>query len=171
MKMLVNWWNRFTAKVSDAVPMVALEELTTIEQCRRMYSELNTEVFSRYRLNEGQGLRVNTVYKSIDTFIVQVHKQIAIINLSGHVLPALCEFEPTNPSLNEFFLTADGYYQLQLAYTLRQFKTAVLELCACIDTAKHVEYDTKSYNLRLLTPLFDSLRDIGLTLHEVADQH
>lgn len=167
MNKFVYWFKSYAAKLKFVSPPVDLEEMSQLDQIRHVYNSLNTEWFAKYRVSQGQSRDVVSVYKNIGEYIARINQHIAIIKKDGNVLPLLCEFETESISINSFFLTTDGYYQKELSHTLRAFRTVVLNLCQCLDEAKHADYDTKPYNTRLLTPLIYSLFDIATTLHEI----
>lgn len=168
MRKLLSWFQALQTKVAQAVPRISIEELSIMEQVRHLYQdEHQFDIFRDYRQTDGHGRMVSVAYKTIDDYIAQINHHSQIIRNAGHVLPAMCEFDLKGVPLNQFLLTSTGHYQKELALTLQLFRQAVITLCEEIDEAKHNEFDTKSYNLRLLNTLFVSLKDIGLTLHEV----
>lgn len=170
---LKHWFNsRVHALLSSSIPP-AIEEKSTLEQCLYALVHLDVDWYRNYQNTYGSGLYVETPYKSLDLMTIALIDHRDAIRLSGEITRSLLSTQSVSILINRFFVSHDGYYQ-NVEQLLRSFQTEAILLCKQLQLVENATSDQiarHDYNLRLLTPLLVSIKELCLTLMEIKNQH
>lgn len=163
------WWS---AKIEGVVPTtIDPATLPLMERCRYAYQNLDTGAFVNWRQTYGHRRVIKTVHPNIDACMVDLASHTNNMLNSGHVLDSQCSrYVLKEQPLNQFLTTAEGFYQVSVAFCLQDLADAVITLCDTIDESSTLEYQTRSYNLRMLNSLLFVLLEMADTFDELSKQ-
>lgn len=165
------WMNHFSANMQGAaVPEVDPESLPLFDRCRYVYQNLNVAAFADYKQRHGHGKMVMVVHNNIDACIQDIAAHISSLERSGEILPAKVEYTAGARPINRFFITNEGFYLPSVRDRIQALADVMLDLHVTLNAAKHPEYDTKSYNLRMLNSLLHVMLELGLTLTDISQE-
>jgi len=136
-------------------------------RCTVMLNEITTAQFALYHVSSGNAYTVKVPERSIDGYIERLRKARTTVHLDRILNANDFNWDAVTVTVDEFFISSDGYYQ-DVEKAVERLKKAALDLCAESEKTDDAEYGIHEHNRRLLTKLFINLQELSEALIDVS---
>jgi hypothetical protein len=133
-------------------------------------NDLVPEMFVQYNYSIGSSTQVKVLYQNIENYIEQYKYYNNVLRQQSYFKPIhLIEIKESMISLNNLFISKDGYY-INPYQGISELRTQVITLCTLMASSDDIETGPSGHNNRILKKHFINLQDLFLVLIDLSLQ-
>ena len=165
------WLNTLILKLFGErdIPPIAPEVVTEIPlrlECISALLEIDPQQFQKLKYYEADELVITPAWGDIITFTNKLRQYTMHVDLDMLVNRSSLPVLSVVKNINEFLTSPSGFY-LDNVGAISDFKSSGLELCTVLAKADDVPAGVREHNLRILTNILTSVRDVAEALAKV----
>lgn len=163
LKMLRALWLRALPDKTKQKP-----SLSHRAQLEREIRRLDPSLFIKFSPSLAQGIWVTVPFRTIDVYTMKLREAAVTVGREDLITRDWLSPAQHQGSLDNFFVTHDGFYQ-NIGAAVTKFQAAALQLCMALKPADELGHGPFEHNLRMLSPLLKNLHQLTLVIQEAIE--